>query len=117
MPTYQYHLVDVFTDRAFGGNPLAVFPDGASVPGEQMQSLAKELNLSESTFVLPPTDPTHNFRLRIFTPSYEMPMAGHPTVGTGYTLARLGMIPKQGNPTAAVFEEGVGPIPIAIEYD
>jgi trans-2,3-dihydro-3-hydroxyanthranilate isomerase len=117
MPAYQYHLVDVFTDRSFGGNQLAVFTDGASVPSELMPRFAKELNLAESTFVLPPTNPANNYRVRIFTPDRELPMAGHPTVGTAYTLARLGMIPRQGNPTSIVFEEGVGDIPVAISYE
>jgi trans-2,3-dihydro-3-hydroxyanthranilate isomerase len=116
MATYKYHLLDVFTDKAFGGNQLAVFTDGASVPPELMQHIAKELNLSESTFVMPPTNPANNFKVRIFTPGSELPMAGHPTVGTGYLLARLGMIQREGNPTQAVFEEGVGDIPIEISY-
>jgi trans-2,3-dihydro-3-hydroxyanthranilate isomerase len=116
MPAYQYHLLDVFTDRAFGGNQLAVFTDGASVPPDLMQRIAKELNLSESTFVLPPSNSANNFHVRIFTPGKELPMAGHPTVGTGYLLAHVGMIARNSNPTIAVFEEGVGDIPIAITY-
>ncbi len=117
MPTYQYHLLDVFTNRAFGGNQLAVFTDGASVPPELMPRLTRELNLSESTFVLPPTNPANNFRVRIFTPGKEMMMAGHPTVGTAYLLSRLGMIPRTANPTKAVFEELVGDIPVSITYN
>lgn len=117
MPTYEYHLLDVFTNRAFGGNQLAVFTDGASVPPELMPQLTRELNLSESTFVLPPTNPANNYRVRIFTPGKEMMMAGHPTVGTAALLARLGMIPRTGNPTHAVFEELVGDIPVSITYD
>jgi trans-2,3-dihydro-3-hydroxyanthranilate isomerase len=117
MPTYEYHLVDVFTDRAFGGNQLAVFTDATSVPPELMPRLAKELNLSETTFVLPPTNPANNFRLRIFTPDKEMPTAGHPTVGTNYVLAHLRMIHREGNPTRVVCEELVGDIPVTISYD
>ena len=117
MPTYEYHLVDVFTDSAFGGNQLAVFTNGASVPPELMPRLAKELNLSETTFVLPPNNPANNFRLRIFTPDKELPTAGHPTVGTNYVLAHLGMLRREGNPTRVVCEELVGDIPVTISYD
>lgn len=111
MRQLSYHLVDVFTDRAFGGNPLAVFTDGRGIPDVLMQSIAKELNLSETTFVLPPDDAKHDFRVRIFTPKSELPMAGHPTVGTAFVLARQGILKKR----EAVFEEGVGPVPVSIE--
>lgn len=111
MNSRPYHLVDVFTDRAFGGNPLAVFTDGHGIPDTLMQSIAHELNLSETTFVLPPDDPKHDFRVRIFTPKSELPMAGHPTIGTAFILAREGMLKKR----EAVFEEGVGPVPVTIE--
>ena len=111
MNSRSYHLVDVFTDRAFGGNPLAVFTDGRGIPDTIMQSIAKELNLSETTFVLPPDEAKHDFRVRIFTPKSELPMAGHPTVGTAFVLAREGMLKKR----EAVFEEGVGPVPVSIE--
>lgn len=107
----EYHLVDVFTDQAFGGNPLAVVLDAQSLSGAQMQKIAQEFNLSETTFVLPPRDPRHDFQVRIFTPAAELPMAGHPTVGTAFVLARTGRIHKN----AAIFEEGVGPIPVALE--
>ena len=106
-----YHLVDVFTDRAFGGNPLAVFTDGRGIPDALMQSIAKELNLSETTFVLPPDEAKHDNRVRIFTPKSELPMAGHPTVGTAFVLTREGMLKKR----EIVFEEGVGPVPVSIE--
>jgi trans-2,3-dihydro-3-hydroxyanthranilate isomerase len=107
----SYHLVDVFTDRAFGGNPLAVFTAGRGIPDPLMQAIAKELNLSETTFVLPPDEAKHDFRVRIFTPKSELPMAGHPTIGTAFVLAREGMLKK----SEAVFEEGVGPVPVSIE--
>jgi trans-2,3-dihydro-3-hydroxyanthranilate isomerase len=110
MRRLHYHLVDVFTDRAFGGNPLAVFIDGAGVPDALMQSIAKELNLSETTFVLPPDDKKHDCRVRIFTPGSELPMAGHPTVGTAFVLAREGILKKPN----VIFEEGVGPVPVSI---
>ncbi len=111
MRQLSYHLVDVFTDRAFGGNPLAVFTDGRGIPDALMQSIAKELNLSETTFVLPPDNPKHDFRVRIFTPKSELPMAGHPTVGTAFILAREGMLKNR----EAIFEERVGPVPVSIE--
>ena len=111
MRQLSYHLVDVFTERAFGGNPLAVFTDGRKIPDALMQSIAKELNLSETTFVLPPDEAKHDFRVRIFTPKSELPMAGHPTVGTAFVLAREGMLKK----SEAVFEEVVGPVPVSVE--
>jgi trans-2,3-dihydro-3-hydroxyanthranilate isomerase len=117
MRRLHYHLVDVFTDRAFGGNPLAVVTNGRGVSGETMQSVAKEFNLSETTFVLPPDDPRHDWRVRIFTPATELPMAGHPTVGTAFVLAREHLIPRAGRETNVVFEEGVGPVPVRVEFE
>jgi trans-2,3-dihydro-3-hydroxyanthranilate isomerase len=90
MRVYSFVTVDVFTDRRFGGNPLAVFTDGRGLSDAEMQALAREFNLSEITFVLPPQDPAHTARVRIFTPAAEMPFAGHPSVGTGYVLAQEG---------------------------
>ncbi|MCB0227808.1 MAG: PhzF family phenazine biosynthesis protein, partial [Anaerolineae bacterium] len=89
MPSYQVIQVDVFSDTPFGGNPLAVFPDAAGLTGAQMQQLALEMNLSETTFVLPPETPGADFKVRIFTPSAELPFAGHPLVGTHWVLASL----------------------------
>ncbi|HSK81519.1 MAG TPA: PhzF family phenazine biosynthesis protein [Thermoanaerobaculia bacterium] len=111
---YRYLTADVFTDRPFGGNPLAVFPDARGLSPQRMQQVARELNLSETVFVLPPEDPGHTRRLRIFTPGVELPFAGHPTVGTALILAWLGEIPLTGEETRIVFEEGVGPVPVAI---
>ena len=86
MTRHEYTLVDVFTDKKFGGNQLAVFRDGQAIASESMQAIAKELNLPETAFVLPAAkDGDH--RVRIFTPAKELPFAGHPTVGTGYVLA------------------------------
>jgi trans-2,3-dihydro-3-hydroxyanthranilate isomerase len=90
MPRYTFVTVDVFTDRRFGGNPLAVFPDALGLSDAEMQSLAAEFNLSETTFVLPPADPNNTARVRIFNRKAEMPFAGHPNVGTGWVLAELG---------------------------
>ncbi|MCY4464960.1 MAG: PhzF family phenazine biosynthesis protein [Chloroflexi bacterium] len=110
----DYHLLDVFTNQPFGGNQLAVFPGPpADLPASIMQKIAKELNLSETTFVLPPADADKDFRLRIFTPAAELPMAGHPTVGSAWLLAKLGLASGE----RIVFEEGVGPIGVTIVRD
>ncbi|MBU8541394.1 PhzF family phenazine biosynthesis protein [Falsiroseomonas tokyonensis] len=86
MRRFDFVTVDVFTDRRFGGNPLAVFPDARGMTDAEMQALAAEFNLSETTFVLPPERPANTARVRIFTRQYEMPFAGHPNVGTGFVL-------------------------------
>ena len=112
MQAYHYHLVDVFTDQRFGGNQLAVFTDASGLSAEMMQTLARELNLSESAFVLPPEDADNHYRVRFFTPAMELPMAGHPTIGTAFVLQREGMIPDAG---IVRFEEGVGTIPVALQ--
>ncbi|MDO8378280.1 PhzF family phenazine biosynthesis protein [Phenylobacterium sp.] len=90
MPTYAFVTLDVFTDRPFGGNPLAVFTDARGMTDAQMLALAGEMNLSETTFVLPPENPAHTARVRIFHRNGEMPFAGHPSIGTGYVLAAMG---------------------------
>ena len=87
MPTFPFVTVDVFTDHRFGGNPLAVFPDARGLADAEMQALAAEFNLSETTFVLPPDNPANTARVRIFNRTAEMPFAGHPNVGTGFVLA------------------------------
>ena len=89
MPKYQFYQIDVFTNQAFGGNPLAVFPEGAGLSRQQMQTIALEMNLSETSFVLPPENPAADFKVRIFTPASELPFAGHPVVGTHWLLAHL----------------------------
>jgi trans-2,3-dihydro-3-hydroxyanthranilate isomerase len=83
----NFATVDVFTDRQFGGNPLAVLPDARGLTSEQMQAIAAEFNLSETTFVLPPQDAANTAQVRIFTPRSELPFAGHPNVGTAFVLA------------------------------
>jgi trans-2,3-dihydro-3-hydroxyanthranilate isomerase len=117
MNRLAYHLVDVFTDRPFGGNQLAVFTDGRGLDITTMQALAREMNLSESTFLLPPDNPANAYRVRIFTPGKELPMAGHPTVGTSFVLARERLISRQGSRANIVLEEGVGDIPVSIDFD
>lgn len=113
-PGDRFYTADVFTTQAFGGNPLAVFPQAAAISSERMQAIARELNLSETVFVLPPETATGTRRLRIFTPGSEIPFAGHPTVGTAFVLAAIRELPLTGDTTAIVFEEGVGPVPVTI---
>jgi trans-2,3-dihydro-3-hydroxyanthranilate isomerase len=111
--TRPYRIVDVFTLNRREGNPLAVFPDSEGLDSKTMQSVARELNLSETVFILPATRPDCAARLRIFTPAREMLFAGHPTVGTSFVLLDEGIVPK--NSEHFVLEEGVGPVPIRIE--
>jgi trans-2,3-dihydro-3-hydroxyanthranilate isomerase len=111
---YRYYTADVFTDRPFGGNQLAVFPDARGIDSVRMQEIAREFNFSETTFVLPPDNPRHTRRVRIFTPGTELPFAGHPTVGTAHVLTAIGDIPLAGETTSIVFEEGVGPVPVTV---
>ena len=87
--TYRFLHVDVFTDRVFGGNPLAVFPDPEGLSDVELQAIAREMNLAETTFVYPPSRPDAAARVRIFTPNRELPFAGHPTIGTAYVLANM----------------------------
>src|SRR5215831_1881245 len=110
----RYLTADVFTDRRFGGNQLAVFPDAREIRADLMPQIAREFNYSETTFVLPPDDPSHTARVRIFTPGGELQFAGHPTVGTAHVLASVGAVPLTGSETRIVFEEGVGPVPVVI---
>jgi len=111
---HRFLTADVFTDRIFGGNQLAVFPDGRGLATSQMQQTAREFNFSETVFVLPPDSPAHARRLRIFTPGAEIPFAGHPTIGTAFVLASIGDLTLAGEWTRIVFEEGAGPVPVGI---
>ncbi len=113
MPTYRFVTVDVFTDRRFGGNPLAVFPDARGLSDADMQAVAAEFNLSETTFVLPPKDPANTARVRIFNRTAEMPFAGHPNVGTGWALAREGR--DRGG--VLLFEEIAGLVEVRVDRD
>lgn len=111
---YSYHTLDVFTDRPFSGNPLAVFPDAEGLTSEQMQAIARELNLSETVFVLPPTTVDGTRKVRIFTPGREVPFAGHPTVGTAFYLVASGAVPVTGDEVTVVLEEQVGPVVVRV---
>ena len=104
----EFVTVDVFTDRRFGGNPLAVLPNAMGLTAEQMQAIAAEFNLSETTFVLPPKDPAHTAEVRIFTPKAELPFAGHPNVGTAYVLAGRGSVHGRAIGEPLMFEEKAG---------
>ncbi len=108
-----YRVVDVFTKHPLEGNPLAVFPDGRGVDDHTMQGIARELNLSETVFVLPSTRPDCAARLRIFTPMREIPFAGHPTVGAAYVLMDESLVDR--NTPHFHVEEGVGPVPVRVE--
>jgi len=106
----RYITVDVFTDRPFGGNPLAVVLDAGGLSTAQMQAIACEFNYSEATFVLPPADPAHDAQVRIFTVRSEIPFAGHPNVGTAFVLATLADKP----PARLLFEEKAGLVPVEV---
>ena len=114
---YDYVTVDVFTDHAFAGNPLAVVTDATGLHAEQMQAIAAEFNYSESTFVLPPEDSAHTARVRIFTRQNEIPFAGHPNVGTAFTLARLAERSGKALGPTVLFEEAAGLVPVDLMRD
>lgn len=114
MRSYRFLTADVFTSTVFGGNPLAVFTDARGLSDGEMQAIAREMNLSESVFVLPPDDPRHARRLRIFTPAMELPFAGHPTVGTALLLAWSGEVAIPAGGGEMVLEEGVGPVAVTV---
>jgi len=112
---HAFVQVDVFTDRPLAGNPLAVVLDGRGLAGDEMQKIAREMNLSETTFVFPPNARDCAARIRIFTPGREVPFAGHPTLGTAWVLASHGLIPAGTRRFA--LEEGIGPVPVELEGD
>ena len=109
---YDFMTLDVFTDRMFGGNPLAVLPDAKGLTTEQMQAIAREFNYSETTFVLPPENENHTRKVRIFTPLAEIPFAGHPNVGTAVALARLGELGEVIAGQRILFEEAAGTVSV-----
>jgi trans-2,3-dihydro-3-hydroxyanthranilate isomerase len=112
---YRFVQVDVFTDRLFGGNQLAVFLESEGLSDDEMQAIAREMNLAETTFVFPPTTAEAAARMRIFTPGRELPFAGHPTVGTTWVLANQGRLPAAARDLA--MEEGIGLVPVRLEGD
>jgi trans-2,3-dihydro-3-hydroxyanthranilate isomerase len=111
----NYHILDVFTERPFGGNPLAVVLEADRLTASEMQAIAKEFNLSETVFVLKPSSPGHSARIRIFTPTREIPFAGHPTLGTAILLAELRTTAVNGESDAIIaLEEEVGSVRVGV---
>ena len=116
MTVYRYHTCDVFTRERFGGNPLAVVPDARGLDTDAMQTLAREFNYSETTFVFPPSQGGTR-QVRIFTPTVEVPFAGHPNVGTAAVLTALGEIELADDVATVTFEERAGMVPVRVERD
>jgi len=119
LPKYNFIQLDVFTNQAFAGNPLAVFPEAEGIADELMQPIAREMNLSETVFVVPSDKEGVTRRLRIFTPTSELPFAGHPIAGTWNCLAREGVVPPPEGGTGRVHlkhEVGIGVLPIEIDF-
>jgi trans-2,3-dihydro-3-hydroxyanthranilate isomerase len=114
MRTYRYLHYDVFTDRALEGNQLAVFPEPGALTTADMQRVTREMNFSESTFIFPAETAGTDIRMRIFTPAEELPMAGHPTIGSTFALAHEGVIAR--GQREFVFGLGVGPTPVSLEW-
>ncbi|MBI1733724.1 MAG: PhzF family phenazine biosynthesis protein [Candidatus Rokubacteria bacterium] len=112
---YRLLHVDVFTERPLAGNPLAVVVDARGIADDEMLAVAREMNLSETAFVLPPARSDCVARVRIFTPGRELPFAGHPTVGTAWVLATTGLAPR--GATRFALEEGIGPVEVELEGD
>jgi trans-2,3-dihydro-3-hydroxyanthranilate isomerase len=112
--SYRYLHYDVFTDHLFGGNQLAVVLDARGLTAETMQAIAKEMNFSETTFILPPEKSGTDIRMRIFTPGGELPMAGHPTIGSTFALARTGIIEPAME--RFVFGLNIGPTPVSLTW-
>jgi trans-2,3-dihydro-3-hydroxyanthranilate isomerase len=113
---HRYHTLDVFTTARFEGNPLAVFTDGDSLSKDQMQAIAREMNLAETVFVQKPTDERALARLRIFTTQEELKLAGHPVIGTWFLLAELGVVPAQEGGVHIMQQTGAGVLPVEIRF-
>jgi len=113
---HRFHTLDVFTTSRFQGNPVAVFTDGDSLSNDQMQAIAREMNLAETVFVQKPTDEHALARLRIFTTQQELRLAGHPVVGTWFLLAELGVVPAQEGAVHIMQQTGAGILPVEIFF-
>ena len=111
--TRKIRIVDVFTDKPLTGNQLAVVLDGRDIAPRLMQRIAREMNFSETTFVLPPENPAHAAKVKIFTPVLELPFAGHPTIGTAWVLRDEGVVKKDAS--SFVLEENIGPVPVRVD--
>ena len=112
----RLYTLDVFTNKPYAGNPLAVVTDGDGLATERMQSIAREMNLSETVFVQRPTGDRALARLRIFTTTQELPLAGHPVIGTWFLLATLGVVPASEGSVQVLQETGAGVLPVEIEF-
>jgi len=115
MASHRFWRVDVFTDRPLTGNPLAVFPDGRGLSDDEMLAITREMNISETTFVLPTKAKGADYRNRIFTPGGELPFAGHPSVGTAFVAAEEGIVPKQEGVSTIHQEVGIGVLPLELQ--
>jgi trans-2,3-dihydro-3-hydroxyanthranilate isomerase len=113
----KFYQADVFTSQPFGGNPVAVFPSAEGLTDDELQQVAREMNLSETVFVFPPTDPAAVARLRIFTPTQEIPFAGHPVLGTFFILAQLGLITVKEPITRLMQECNLGLFPVELHAE
>ncbi len=113
----KFYQADVFSSQPFGGNPVAVFPDAQGLADDELQQIAREMNLSETVFVFPPTDPAAVVRLRIFTPTQEIPFAGHPVIGTFYVLAQLGLVAVPHPITRVAQECNIGLFPVELHKE
>jgi trans-2,3-dihydro-3-hydroxyanthranilate isomerase len=113
----KFYQADVFTSQPFGGNPVAVFPDAGGLTDDELQQVAREMNLSETVFVFPPTDKAAVVKLRIFTPTQEIPFAGHPVLGTFFILAELGIISVKESVTCVMQECNIGLFPVELHAE
>ena len=111
---FDFWRVDVFTHKPLEGNPLAVFPRATGLSKEEMEGITREMNLSETTFVFPPTNPAAHYRNRIFTPGGEIPFAGHPSLGTAYVAALEGLVPKPEGHSVVYQELEIGVLPLEL---
>src|SRR5918995_1459389 len=109
-----FYQADVFTTLPFGGNPIAVIPDADGLADQELQRIAREMNLSETVFVFPPTESAAAVKIRIFTPTQEIPFAGHPVIGAFYILGQLKRFPVQEPTTHALYECNIGLFPVDI---
>ena len=114
---FDFWRVDVFTDTPLTGNPLAVFPRATGLSDAQMLGITREMNLSETTFVLPPRSPTAHYRNRIFTPGGEIPFAGHPSIGTAYVAAMEGIVPHPEGSSIVFQEVEIGVLPLELQVE
>src|SRR5215468_9806529 len=113
---HRFYTLDVFTTNRFEGNPLAVFTDGDGLSDEEMQVIAREMNLAETVFVQKPTDESALARLRIFTTQQELKLAGHPVIGTWFLLDALGVVPAQEGGVHVMQQTGAGVLPVEIRF-